>query len=65
MTRRQDDGPPTPEKPLTEMTPQELDAFRRSFNRWRRDRDVRSGRRKPRSMRETEIFLDGVERRFR
>jgi hypothetical protein len=54
--------PPLPDKPLTEMTRDELMKWRRDLSRWQRDRAVRSGRVAPRTMRETEIWLEAGRR---
>lgn len=62
MTRRPDDFP-EPSKPVTEMTSAEKLQYARDLRRWLRDGEVRRGRKKPRTMRETEIFLEGAERR--
>ena len=64
MTRRKltedEQLPPAPDKPAAEMTRAELEEWRRSFRRWQRDRDVAAGRRAPRSMRETDIWLNSM-----
>jgi hypothetical protein len=54
---------PAPGKPVTEMTPEEKQQYARGVRSWLRDGEIRRGRKKPRSMRETEIWLEGVERR--
>ena len=63
MTRRPD-GFPEPAKPVAEMTPEEKQQFARDIRRWSRDGQIRSGKKKPRTMRETELFLEGAEQRF-
>jgi hypothetical protein len=56
---------PAPPKPLAEMTPDERAAYAASLRRVLRDDEVRRGSRRPKSMREVEIwreaFVDGDE----
>lgn len=59
MSRRRAPEIPEPPKPLTEMTPAELNTWRRQFFRAMRDDEVRRGARPPRTMRETEIWRAG------
>jgi hypothetical protein len=61
--RDRSDGFPAPVKPLAEMTSEEKQQYARDVRRWLRDGEIRRGRKRPRSMRETEIWLEGVERR--
>jgi len=64
VTRRRDfDSMPERSKPLDEMTPDEVRQYARDLRRWMRDGDVRAGRRAPRTMRETELWLAGQEKR--
>jgi hypothetical protein len=57
---------PDPPKPVAEMTAEEQRAYLRSVLRVIRDDQVRRGSRRPRTMRETEIMLEGsAERRAR
>jgi hypothetical protein len=50
---------------LAEMTDEERAAALRDVRRWLRDGSIRGGQKRPRTMRETEIWLEGVERRSR
>jgi hypothetical protein len=65
VSGRRGDPPPEWDKPVTEMTPEERAAAARDLRRWLRDRSIRGGQKRPRTMRETEIWLQGVERRSR
>ncbi len=65
MSGRRKDPPPQWGKSLTDMTPEERGAAMRDVRRWLRDRSIRGGQKRPRTMRETEIWLEGVERRSR
>ncbi|MGH3295761.1 MAG: hypothetical protein ACRDP7_28575 [Trebonia sp.] len=47
---------PKPEKLLTEMTPAELRAYTTQLRRALRDDEVRRGRRRPKTMREFQIW---------
>lgn len=49
---------PEPGKPVAEMTADERAAYVTALRQALRDDEVRRGKRKPRTMRETEIFLD-------
>jgi hypothetical protein len=49
--------PPQPDKPLAEMTPRERAAFRTKLRREIRDRQVATGTKTPKTMRETEIWM--------
>lgn len=57
--------PPMPEpgKPVAEMTPEEQAKYMRSVQRWLRDQDIAAGRRAPKNMRETGIWLEGMRER--
>jgi hypothetical protein len=57
--------PPMPEpgKPVAEMTSEERTKYARSLQRWLRDQDVAAGRRAPKNMRETGIWLEGMRER--
>lgn len=64
MTRRLRPPPPPldfpePDKPLAEMTSAERDAYARKLRRALRDNEVRSGTRRPNTMREMEIWREG------
>jgi len=48
--------PPQPDKPLAEMTPKELAVFRAKLRREIRDRQIATGMKKPKTMREMEIW---------
>jgi len=48
--------PPQPEKPVAEMTPDELAAFRTKLRREIRDRAVVAGTKRPRTMREMDLW---------
>jgi hypothetical protein len=50
--------PPEPDKPVAEMTPEELAAFRRDLRREIRDRQVATGTRRPRTQREMRIWME-------
>jgi len=63
VSRRRAPEIPEPSKPLTEMTRDELDAYRRQFLRAIRDDEVRRGVRRPRTMREVEIMREGMAER--
>jgi hypothetical protein len=55
---------PEPGKPVAEMTAAERAAYVTALRRALRDDEVRHGKRKPRTMRETEIFLQGLPGRM-
>jgi hypothetical protein len=63
VSRRRPPEIPEPSKPLTEMTPAELAAYRRLFLRAIRDDEVRRGARPPRTMREVDIWREGQAER--
>lgn len=65
MSGRRGDPPSEWGKSLTEMTAEERAAALRDVRRWLRDRSIRGGQKRPRTMRETEIWLEGVDRRSR
>jgi hypothetical protein len=52
-----------PPKPLSEMTRGELDSWRRQFFRTMRDDEISRGTRRPRSMREVEIWREAQAER--
>jgi len=51
---------PEPPKPLTEMTAAERAAYMRQLRRAVHDDEARQGRRPPKTMRETEIWREGL-----
>lgn len=56
MGRRRLPQIPESDKPLSDMTPDELDAYRRQFRRALADDEVRRGVRRPKTMREAELW---------
>jgi hypothetical protein len=63
VTRRRPPPLPDPGKPLAEMTAAERAASLRSMLRAIRDDEIRRGSRRPRSMREVEIWRQGEAER--
>jgi hypothetical protein len=63
VSRRRPPELPEPPKPLAQMTPAELDAYRRQFLRAVRDDEIRRGVRRPRTMREVDIMREGMAER--
>ena len=67
MSGRRGDPPPGPDKPVSEMTAEEVAEFRRELRRElremerpRRERALRAGRGKPRSRAEWDIFASDL-----
>jgi hypothetical protein len=56
MSRRRPPPIEQPEKPLSEMTPDERSAYTARLRRTLRDEEIRLGTRRPRSIREFEIW---------
>ncbi len=54
---------PEPSKPVAKMTDAERVAYLTAVRRALRDDEVRRGKRKPKTMRETEIFLQALGER--
>lgn len=63
MGRRRPPETEDPPKPLSEMTRDELDAWRRRFFRTMRDDEIRRGTRRPRTIREVEIWREAQAER--